>query len=199
MTYTPGFSGKEVPNSPLSQKSNRNTCQEVTDLNYRTAKETSLVVSYLVMPADTNPAGNVHGGVIMKHIDNTAGIVAYRHARANVVTASIDRLDFHNPAFVGELLTLKAGLNYVGRSSMEIGVRVEAENLLSGEVRHIASAYLTFVSLDENHRPKEVPPLAFESDDECRRNMQAQERLKMRKLEKQKEKTHAKCDLPDDK
>jgi len=158
-------------------------------LDERNVKETSLIVSYLVMPADTNPAGNVHGGVIMKHIDNTAGIVAYRHARANVVTASIDRLDFHNPAFVGELLTLKAGLNYVGRSSMEIGVRVEAENLLSGDVRHIASAYLTFVSLDENHRPKSVPPVAFESDEACRRNKEALERNRLRKMEKQKERT----------
>ena len=158
-------------------------------MDERNVKETSLIVSYLVMPADTNPAGNVHGGVIMKHIDNTAGIVAYRHARANVVTASIDRLDFHNPAFVGELLTLKAGLNYVGRSSMEIGVRVEAENLLSGDVRHIASAYLTFVSLDENHRPKSVPPVAFESDEACRRNKEALERNRLRKMEKQKERT----------
>lgn len=164
----------------------------------RTATETSLVVSYLVMPADTNPAGNVHGGVIMKHIDNTAGIVAYRHARANVVTASIDRLDFHNPAFVGELLTLKASLNYVGRTSMEIGVRVEAENLLSGDVRHIASAYLTFVSLDENHRPRQVPQLVFETEEECRRNREAIERSKMRKLEKQKEKHRGGPCLTDD-
>lgn len=159
----------------------------------RTVKETSLTVSHLVMPTDTNPAGNVHGGVIMKHIDNSAGIVAHRHARANVVTASIDRLDFHYPAFVGELLTFKASLNYVGRSSMEIGVRVEAENLLSGDVRHIASAYLTFVSLDENHKPRAVPPVVFESGDECRRNQEAMERIKMRRLEKQKEKMPADC------
>lgn len=170
-----------------SSKSN-SAVGEGDHLTNRTATESSLVVSYLVMPADTNPAGNVHGGVIMKHIDNTAGIVAFRHARANVVTASIDRLDFHHPAFVGDLLTLKANLNYVGRSSMEIGVRVEAENLLSGDVRHVASAYLTFVSLDEKYRPKAVPQLLFKTEEECRRNRQAQERSKMRKLEKQKEK-----------
>jgi acyl-CoA hydrolase len=162
-------------------------------LKERMVSETSLVVSHLVMPADTNPAGNVHGGVIMKHIDNAAGIVAYRHARANVVTASIDRLDFHHPAFVGELLTFKASLNYVGRSSMEIGVRVEAENLLSGDVRHVASAYLTFVSLDEKYKPKEVPPLILQTDEECRRNKEAMARSKMRKLEKQKEKIPTKC------
>lgn len=168
-------------------------------MSTRIATESSLIVSYLVMPSDTNPAGNVHGGVIMKHIDNTAGIVAYRHARANVVTASIDRLDFHNPAFVGELLTLKASLNYVGRSSMEIGVRVEAENLLSGEVRHIASAYLTFVSLDENHRPKGVPQLTFETEEQCRRNQEAIERNEMRKQEKQKEKNRGGRCLPNGK
>lgn len=153
----------------------------------RTAQQSRLVVSHLVLPADTNPAGNVHGGVIMKHIDNAAGIVAFRHARSNVVTASIDRLDFHNPAFVGELLTLKSSLNYVGRSSMEIGVRVEAENLLSGEVRHIASAYLTFVSLDEHHRPKPVPRLRCETDEERRRNREAIARTRLRQCEKQKE------------
>jgi acyl-CoA hydrolase len=132
--------------------------------------------------------------VIMKHVDNTAGIVAFRHARANVVTASIDRLDFHNPAFVGELLTLKASLNYVGRTSMEIGVRAEAENLLSGEVRHIASAYLTFVSLDENHKPRPVAPLTLVGDEQCRRHREATERIRVRKLEKQKEKIHSGCE-----
>ena len=149
--------------------------------------DTSLVVSHLVMPSDANPAGNVHGGVIMKHIDNTAGIVAFRHARANVVTASIDRLDFHHPAFIGELLTFKASLNYVGRTSMEIGVRAEAENLLTGDVRHIASAYLTFVCLGDDYRPKAVPPANFESPEACRRNREAAERTRMRKLEKQRE------------
>lgn len=163
-------------------------------MNETRAQETSLMVSYLVMPSDTNPAGNVHGGVIMKHIDNTAGIVAYRHARANVVTASIDRLDFHNPAFVGELLTLKANLNYVGRTSMEIGVRVEGENLLSGDVRHIASAYLTFVSLDENHKPQSVPPLTLITDEQCRRHNEAMERIRVRRLEKQMEKKPSTCD-----
>lgn len=154
----------------------------------KSAEETSLVVTYPVVPADTNAAGNVHGGVIMKHIDNTAGIVAYRHARTNVVTASIDRLDFHNPAFVGDLLILKACMNYIGRSSMEIGVRVEAESMINGEMRHIASAYLTFVSLDENYKPKQVPPLNFSTGEACRRHREAQDRSRMRALEKKKEK-----------
>jgi len=159
----------------------------------KSAEETSLVVTYPVVPADTNAAGNVHGGVIMKHIDDTAGIVAFRHARTNVVTASIDRLDFHNPAFVGDLLTLKACMNLVGRSSMEIGVRVEAESMVTGEIRHVASAYLTFVSLDENHKPKQVPPLDFSSEEACRRNREAEQRMKMRAEEKKKEKMRYQC------
>ena len=114
----------------------------------KTVKETAVVVSQMMTPQDVNLAGNVHGGVIMKLIDNVAAIVAVRHAKTNVVTASIDRLDFHYPVFVGNLVTLKASLNLVGTSSMEIGVRVETENLLSGEIRHTASAYLTFVALE---------------------------------------------------
>jgi acyl-CoA hydrolase len=157
-------------------------------MGYPEIEEHSLVVSYVLMPGDANIAGNIHGGVIMKHIDNTAAIVAFRHARINVVTASIDRLDFHNPAFVGELLTLKASLNLVGKTSMEVGVRVEAENLLTAEIRHIASAYLTFVALDANHKPKQIPPYVMKSEDDKRRNNQALERRKMRLLEKQREK-----------
>lgn len=154
----------------------------------RSVRETSLKVSYAVMPADANPVGNVHGGVIMKHIDNTAGIVALRHARHFCVTASVDRLDFHNPAYIGELLTFKASINLVGRTSMELGVRVEAENMVSGEVRHIASAYLTFVCLGEDRRPMPVPALILESEEDFRRNREAAERRKMRVLEKKKEK-----------
>ena len=143
-------------------------------------KDSSVIMSHAVSPQDANVAGNVHGGVIMKHIDTAAGVVAARHARCNAVTASIDRLDFHNPAFIGELLTIKASLNLVGKTSMEIGARVEAENPFTGEKRHIASAYLTFVALDENHQPKEIPPLILEDADEIRRNQEAIERRKIR-------------------
>ncbi len=151
-------------------------------------QETSMKVSYAVTPADANPVGNVHGGVIMKHIDNTGGIVALRHARRFCVTASVDRLDFHNPAYIGELLTFKASINLVGRTSMEIGVRVESENMVTGEIRHIASAYLTFVCLGDDRRPMPVPPLILQSEDDFRRNRQATERRKMRCLEKKAEK-----------
>jgi len=140
-----------------------------------------------MLPQDANTMGNVHGGVIMKYIDNTAAVAAIRHVRSNAVTASIDRLDFHSPVFVGNLLKLRASINYTGKTSMEIGVRVETEDLLTGEVHHTASAYLTFVALDENGRPKEIPPVIIESDKEIRRNREASERRKRRLTERQSE------------
>jgi uncharacterized protein (TIGR00369 family) len=129
---------------------------------------------------DANLAGNVHGGVIMKAIDTTAGIVAARHAGSNVVTASIDRLDFHSPVYVGDILRLKASLNFAGRTSMEVGVRVEAENFITGVVRHTASAYLTFVSLDAQGRPMKIPELVIETDEQKRRNAEAAARRNLR-------------------
>ena len=146
-------------------------------------RDSSVVIAQVMLSQDVNPAGNVHGGVIMKHIDTAAGVVASRHARRNVVTASIDRLDFHCPIFVGDLLFFKGSLNMVGRTSMEIGVRVEAENLVTGEVRHTASAYLTLVALDEDNRPTEVPPLVLETEEEIRRNREAKTRREMRPAE----------------
>jgi Acyl-CoA hydrolase len=151
-------------------------------------RESTIIMAQLMNPQDANPAGNVHGGVIMKLIDNAAGCAAVRHARSNVVTASIDRLDFHNPVFVGDLVTLSASLNFVGKTSMELGVRVEAENLITGQKRHTASAYLTFVALDGNGRPLPLSPLVVETDEEKRRNQEAKERRKTRLAEKTKEK-----------
>jgi uncharacterized protein (TIGR00369 family) len=150
-------------------------------------KDSSVIMAQMMIPQDANPAGNVHGGVIIKLIDTAAGVVAGRHARSNVVTASIDRLDFHHPVFIGDLLFFKAGLNMVGRTSMEIGVRVEAENVMTGEVRHTASAYLTYVALDRNGRPHEVPQLILETGDEKRRNREAKARREIRLAERKKE------------
>jgi acyl-CoA hydrolase len=155
------------------------------------ASESRLTTSILMVPEDANPAGNVHGGVIMKHIDETAGVVAFRHSRSNSVTASIDRLTFHSPVFIGNLLTLKACLNMTGRTSMEIGVRVESEDLLTGEVRHTASAYLTFVALDDQGHPREIPQLIVETDEESRRHRQAQDRRAVRLAERNREKATA--------
>lgn len=158
-------------------------------------QESAVVMSQLMNPQDTNPAGNVHGGVLMKLIDTAAGVAAARHARSNVVTASIDRLDFHHPAFVGNLLILRASLNFVGRTSMEVGVRVETENLISGERRHTASAYLTFVALDREGRPLPLAPLILETEEERRRNREARARRETRLAEKRKEKA---CQLAAD-
>ena len=148
--------------------------------------ESNITTSYVMMPEDANPAGNVHGGVIMKFIDNAAGVVAVRHARSNAVTASIDRVDFISPVYPGDLVTCKASLNYVGRRSMEIGVRVETENLLTGECRHTASAYLTYVALDRAGKPREVPPLILETEEEKQRNQEAKARREVRLRERKK-------------
>lgn len=149
--------------------------------------ESTVVMAQLMTPEDANPAGNVHGGVIMRLIDNAGGAAAARHARSNVVTASIDRINFHSPVFIGDFVTMKASLNMVGKSSMEVGVRVEAENLITGEVRHTSSAYLTFVALDARGHPAPVPPLILQNEDQRRRNREAQARRQTRIEERKKE------------
>ena len=158
------------------------------------AKPTSAsrtILTHFLLPEDANPAGNIHGGVIMKHIDSAAGVAAFRHARRNVVTASIDRLDFINPTFVGNLLILRARVNLAGRTSMEVGVRAEAENLLSGAIQHVASAFLTFVALDENGHPTPIPPLIVSGEAEEKRLRMARARRKARLAQKARE---AACD-----
>lgn len=140
-----------------------------------------------MLPEDANPAGIVHGGVIMKEIDNAAGVVAVRHTRKICVTASIDRLDFHKPAFIGNLVTVKAGINLTGTTSMEIGARVETEDLMTGKVTHLASAYLTFVALDKDKKPVKVPPLKAITKEDSRRYREALARRELRLAEKKKE------------
>ncbi len=144
------------------------------------AQDSSVVISRVMLPEDANPAGIVHGGVIMKEIDNAAGVTAVRHTRKICVTASIDRLDFHNPSFIGNLVTVKACINMTGTTSMEIGARVETEDLLTGVRTHLASAYLTFVALDKNGRPTKVPPMTCETPEEKKRYCQAKGRKKER-------------------
>ncbi len=155
-------------------------------------RDSSVTIAQVMIPQDANPAGNVYGGVIMKLIDTAASVVAYRHARSNVVTVSIDRLDFLHPVFIGDLLSFKSSLNMVGKTSMEIGVRVEAENPITGEVRRTASAYLTYVALDKDGRPREVPPVVLETEDEIRRNREARRRRETRLAERRREQ---KCQL----
>ncbi len=149
--------------------------------------QSSAILTHFLLPEDANPAGNVHGGVIMKHIDSAAGVAAFRHARRNVVTASIDRLDFIHPAFVGNLLILRARVNLTGRTSMEVGVRAETEDLLSGVIQHVASAFLTFVALDENGQPTPIPPLMISGEDQEKRHRMARARRQARLAEKKRE------------
>jgi len=153
----------------------------------KTVQDASVIISRVMLPEDGNPAGIVHGGVIMKEIDNAAGVVAVRHTRKICVTASIDRIDFHKPSFIGNLVTVKAGINMTGTTSMEIGARVETEDLLTGTVTHLASAYLTFVALDENKKPVQVPLLTIITDEDIRRNREALARKGLRLSEKKKE------------
>jgi acyl-CoA hydrolase len=136
--------------------------------------------------ADANNAGNVHGGLIMHLCDEVAGIAAVRHSGARVVTAAMDRMSFRHPVFVGQLLTVKATVNAAWRSSMEIGVRVESENVRTGEVLHTSTAYLTMVALDDEGRPTEVPPVGPETPDETRRAREAQLRRDNRLAERQR-------------
>lgn len=154
----------------------------------KSVNDSKIAMAIQMNPEHANPVGNVHGGVIMHYVDTAAGVAAIRHSRKNSVTASIDRLDFHFPVFVGDLLILKASVNLVGKSSMEVGVRVEAENLRTGEVRHTASAYLTFVALGSDGKPTHVPELLLESEEDIRRNCEAQTRKKFRLAEKAREK-----------
>lgn len=153
----------------------------------KTVSESKLMIVQQMVQADANLAGNVHGGVIMKLIDSTAGLVAARHASGNVVTASIDRLDFYHPVYVGELLKINASINYAGTTSMEIGARVQAENVMTGESRHTASAYLTYVALDKNGKPSKIPSLVLTNEEEERRNQEAAERRKIRLAERSSE------------
>src|SRR6478752_7804194 len=146
----------------------------------KTVRESQHETSELMMPGDANNLGHVFGGVILSMMDKCAAIAAFRHSRAAVVTASIDRVDFREPIHLGDLVVMKASINYVGKTSMEVGVRVEAEELLSGRRRHTNSCYLTFVAVDRNGRPVEVPELLPESPDEKRRNLAAQERRRRR-------------------
>ncbi len=134
-----------------------------------------------MLPGDANPFGNVHGGAIMRLIDSAAGACAGRHARQRVVTARIDELSFVAPVGLGDLVYAKASVNHVGRTSMEVGVRVEAEDVRTGKVVHVSSAYLVFVAIDDDGHPCPVPSLVAETADEKRRQAAATRRRELRR------------------
>ena len=145
--------------------------------------ESEMSTARLMMPTDANVLGNVFGGSIMKYMDEIAAIVAWRHAGKNVVTASIDRMNFFAPVYVGNLLILKASVNYVGNTSMEIGVRIEAQDPSARRGTHTGSCYLTYVALDEKGKPTPIPPLIVTTRLEKRRFKEAQVRRKIRETE----------------
>jgi acyl-CoA hydrolase len=135
-----------------------------------------VILSQFMQPEHANNLGNVHGGWIMKLIDEAGGLCAARHARRPAVTVVVDSLRFLSPIHVGDLVTFEARLTYVGRTSMEVEVHVEAENILSGQKTHTNSAYLVFVALDGDGRPIEVPCLILETDEERLRWNQGKQR-----------------------
>lgn len=147
----------------------------------KTVKESRVVLSQSMGILDSNLAGAVHGGAIMKLVDTAGGLAAVKHSGGLVVTASIDEMSFIEPVNLGDLVTLRASVNDVGRTSMEVGVRVEAENLLSGKKVHTSTAYLVFVAVDPGtRRPRATPGLIAETPDEKRRMREAKVRREAR-------------------
>ena len=142
----------------------------------RTVAASQVEMNELVLPNDANILGNVLGGKVMHLMDMAAAMAAMRHCREVVVTVAVDHLSFHNPVKVGELMSLQASVNYADNTSMEVGVRIEAEQPLSGARRHTSSAYLTFVALDSHGRPTAVPKVVPQSEEEQRRFREARQR-----------------------
>ncbi|KHD87909.1 MAG: thioesterase [Bdellovibrio sp. ArHS] len=152
--------------------------------NAKPVSASQVIMTQLVLPQHTNSLGTIFGGTIMSWIDIAAAIAAQRHSNKEVVTASIDRLDFVAPVYKGWVVNLKASVNYTSRTSMEVGVRVDAENPKTGETFHTASAYCTFVALGSNGKPTEIPALTLETDEDRRRFEAAQSRREYRLKQK---------------
>ena len=153
-------------------------------LEPKPASESASVLTRWMGIGDANTGGFVHGGVVMRMCDEAAGIAAIRHCGRRVVTAAMDRMTFVSPIGIGELVTCRAQVNAAWNTSMEIGVRVEAENTWTGDVRHTSTAYLTLVAVDDEGRPTRVPALLPESDDERRRQREAELRRANRLAER---------------
>ncbi len=151
----------------------------------RAPSESTTVLAHWMGPADANASHDIHGGTIMKLVDEAAGIASVRHSRRRTVTASMDRMSFLVPIKIGELVTFTATVNAAWNTSMEVGVRVEAESPQTGEIQHASTAYLTFVALDEQGRPTAVPPLEPRTDEERRRMREAELRRAHRLAERE--------------
>jgi len=147
----------------------------------RTVADSRVEMTEIVQPNDGNILGNAMGGRVMQWIDACAAVCAGRHARTPVATASVDNVDFHNPVPVGSVIVLLASVNFTGRTSMEVGVKVWVEERATGNRTHVVSAYLTFVSLDpETRKPRQVPVISPQSDEEKRRCKDGEARRKLR-------------------
>jgi acyl-CoA hydrolase len=156
----------------------------------RHPRDSEAVMSELMMPQHANIMGNVFGGVLLSLVDRVAAVAAVRHARRHCVTVSVDKVNFREPIRVGELVTAMARVNFTGRTSMEIGVKVIAENILTGERRHTNSCYLTYVALDDAGHPTEVPPIVPETPEEQRRYERAAGRRAERVMERRYDQGH---------
>ena len=150
------------------------------DLTPRPPSESEVVLAQHMDVGDANLAGNVHGGVIMKLFDTAAGLAAHKHCRGRVVTVAMDEMSFLEPVFLGEIVTVRAMVNDVGRTSMEVGVRVDAENYFTGRKVHTSSAYLVFVALDEAGKPRPVPAVFPQNDQHRQRQREAKVRRESR-------------------
>ena len=150
------------------------------DLTPRPVSDSRTTMTELMMPHMANLLGNVFGGVILSLVDRVAAVAAIRHAGGPCVTVSVDQVDFREPIHVGELVIAQASVNYVGRTSMEVGVRIEAEEVATGKRRHTNSCYLTFVAIDRDERPRPVAPVVPVSADDERRFAAAQARRALR-------------------
>lgn len=153
----------------------------MSDIREVEVSKTHATMNQLVLPNDTNTLGNLHGGRVMYLMDICAAMSAYRLSRSPVVTASVDRLDFLSPAELGDMLILRSSVNYTGKTSMEVGVRIESENPQTGKVNHTATAYMTFVAIDNNNRPTSVPMIKPVTENEKRRYKEAKVRHKLNK------------------
>ena len=145
-------------------------------LTPRTVSETALTLTMFTQPEHSNSLGNVHGGVVLKLCDECGGIIAARHARHPAVTITVDSVTFHQPVLLGRLLLVHGRITWVGNTSMEVELRVETENLLTGEVLHTNSAYFVYVALGEDRKPTRVPRLVFANEAEERRFAEGQQR-----------------------
>jgi acyl-CoA hydrolase len=143
------------------------------DLTPRPSSASRITLSRQMEVTDSNIAGNVHGGSIMKLVDTAAGLAAAKHCGGLAVTAAMDEMTFLEPVYLGEVVTVKASVNQAFHSSMEVGVRVEAENVASGRKVHTSSAYLVFVAIDDEGKPRPVPPLVAETEEERQRQKEA--------------------------